>query len=95
MIAVSLNVSGGVRLIKPAKLYMCTQNTTHTDTNGILTKNLNQIFLMGWGREEGGGGGLKHKQYARLSNDVICKSNHLHNVEHVVQSVFRIMLITF
>ena len=30
MIAVSLNVSGGVRLIKPAKLYMCTQNTTNT-----------------------------------------------------------------
>ena len=26
MIAVSLNVGGGVRLIKPAKLYMCTQN---------------------------------------------------------------------
>ena len=30
VIAVSLNVSGGVRLIKPAKLYMCTQNTTNT-----------------------------------------------------------------
>ena len=28
MIAVSLYVGGGVRLIKPAKLYMCTQNTT-------------------------------------------------------------------
>ena len=28
VIAVSLNVGGGVRLIKPAKLYMCTQNTT-------------------------------------------------------------------
>ena len=25
MIAVSLNVGGGVRLIKPAKLYICTQ----------------------------------------------------------------------
>ena len=30
MIAVSLNVGGGVRLIKPAILYMCTQNTTNT-----------------------------------------------------------------
>ena len=30
MIAMSLNVGGGVRLIKPAKLCMCTQNTTHT-----------------------------------------------------------------
>ena len=29
-IAVSLNVDGGVRLIKPAKLYMCTQNTINT-----------------------------------------------------------------
>ena len=30
MIAVSLKVGGGVRLIKPAKLCMCTQNTTNT-----------------------------------------------------------------
>ena len=30
MIAVSLNVGGGVRLIKPAKLCMCTQNTSNT-----------------------------------------------------------------
>ena len=30
VIAVSLNVGGGVRLIKPAKLCMCAQNTTNT-----------------------------------------------------------------
>ena len=30
VIAVSLNVDGGVRLIKPPKLCMCTQNTTNT-----------------------------------------------------------------
>ena len=30
VIAVSLKVSGGVRLIKPAKLYICMQNTTNT-----------------------------------------------------------------
>ena len=30
MIAVSLNVGGGVCFIKPAKLCMCTQNTTNT-----------------------------------------------------------------
>ena len=30
VIAVSLTVSGGVHLIKPTKLYMCTQNTTNT-----------------------------------------------------------------
>ena len=30
VIAVSLNVGSGVRLIKPAKLCMCTQNTTNT-----------------------------------------------------------------
>ena len=30
VIAVSLNVGEGVRLIKSAKLYMCTQNTTYT-----------------------------------------------------------------
>ena len=30
VIAVSLNVGGGLRLIKLAKLYMCMQNTTNT-----------------------------------------------------------------
>ena len=30
VIAVSLNVGGGVHLIKPAKLCMCAQNTTNT-----------------------------------------------------------------
>ena len=33
MIAVSLNVGGGVCLIKPAKLYMCMQNTINTRTD--------------------------------------------------------------
>ena len=28
--AVSMNVGGGIRLIKPAKLYICAQNTTDT-----------------------------------------------------------------
>ena len=31
VLAISLNAGGGVRLIKSAKLYMCTQNTTHTE----------------------------------------------------------------
>ena len=30
VIAVSMNVGGGIRLIKPAKLYICAQNTTDT-----------------------------------------------------------------
>ena len=34
VIAVSLNVGGGVRLIKPAKLYMCTQTHYKHDENG-------------------------------------------------------------
>ena len=34
MIAVSLNVGGGVRLIKPAKLYMCTQTHYKHDEDG-------------------------------------------------------------
>ena len=34
MIAVSLNVGGGVRLIKPAKLYMCTQTHHKHDEDG-------------------------------------------------------------
>ena len=54
------------------------------------------IFFLGGG---GGGGGwgcvLKPKQYARLSNELNIKSNHLHNEEHVVQSTFQNMLITF
>ena len=36
VIAVSLNVSGGVRLIKPAKPYMCTQNTRHTEVMCLI-----------------------------------------------------------
>ena len=34
VIAVSLNVGGGVRLIKPAKLYMCTQTHYKHDEDG-------------------------------------------------------------
>ena len=34
-VAVSLNVGGGVRLIKPAKLCICTQNTTNTTRTGV------------------------------------------------------------
>ena len=34
MIAVSLNVGGGVRLIKPAKLCMCTQTHYKHDEDG-------------------------------------------------------------
>ena len=34
LIAVSLNFGGGVRLIKPAKLYMCTQTHYKHDENG-------------------------------------------------------------
>ena len=34
MIAVSLNVSGGVHLIKPTKLYMCTQTHYKHDEDG-------------------------------------------------------------
>ena len=35
MVAVSLNVGGGVCLIKPAKQYMCTQNTTTTTRTDV------------------------------------------------------------
>ena len=34
MIAVSLNVDGGVRLIQPAKLYMCMQTHYKHDEDG-------------------------------------------------------------
>ena len=46
MIAVSLNVSGGVRLIKPPKLYMCTQtttNTTRTDASECIQNKIVKI----------------------------------------------------
>ena len=63
-----------------------------------MTKNLNLIiFFFFWG---GGGTGdaLIPTQYARLSTEVKYKNatnNYLHNVEHVVLSTFRNMLITF
>ena len=42
-----------------------------------------------------GVGVLKPKQYARLSKwGKLQKSNHLYNVEHVVQSTFQKLLIT-
>ena len=37
MIAVSLNVGGGVRLIKQAKPNMCLQNTTHTNVPDMVS----------------------------------------------------------
>ena len=59
-------------------------------------------MFVGGGEGEGAGGGgggggcmLKLKQNARPSNEVIQKCNHLHNAEHVVQSTFQNMLITF
>ena len=36
VIAVSLNVGGGVHLIKPTRLYMCMQNTTHTEVMCLI-----------------------------------------------------------
>ena len=36
VIAVSRNVGGGARLIKPAKLYMCTQNATYTEVMCLI-----------------------------------------------------------
>ena len=45
------------------------------------------------GRGGWGGGALKPNEYARLSNEVkYYKNNHLHTVEHVVQSTFRNLL---
>ena len=36
VIAVSLNIGGSICRIKPAKLYMCTQNTTHTEVMCLI-----------------------------------------------------------
>ena len=36
VIAVSLNVGSGICLIKPAKLYMCVQNTTNNEDGGTV-----------------------------------------------------------
>ena len=44
-----------------------------------------------WGGGGGGGGGLGGTvKWGKMQ-----KNNHLHNVEHVVQSMFQIMLIIF
>ena len=40
MIVVSLNVGGGIRLIKPAKLYMCTQIHYKHDKDGRNTPGM-------------------------------------------------------
>ena len=47
-----------------------------------------------WGR--GGGGGTETKTVCQtVSNEVITKMQHLHNVEHVVQSTIQNTLISF
>ena len=64
-----------------------------------VTNNLNLIFLLllvvGGGE---GGGGAEIITICQKQN-VICgkiqKNNHLHTVEHMVQSTFQNMLITF
>ena len=48
MTAVSLNVGGGVRLIKPAKLYMCMQNTTNTTRTGARCRMCAAMVLYRW-----------------------------------------------
>ena len=44
VIAVSLNVGGGVRLVKRTKLYMCTQNTTNTTRTDARRRCARQWF---------------------------------------------------
>ena len=44
VIAVSLNVGGGVRLIKPAKLCMCRQNTNNTKRTDARRRCLREWF---------------------------------------------------
>ena len=44
MIAVSLNVGGGVRLIIPAKLYMCTQKHYKHNEDGRTAPGVRQWF---------------------------------------------------
>ena len=44
MIAVSLNIGGGVRLIKPAKLYMCTQEHYKHNEDGGMAPGCAQLF---------------------------------------------------
>ena len=57
------------------------------------------FFFFGGGGGGGGGGwgALKPKQYAPECQIryTAKKNNHLHSVEHVVQSTFRNMFITF
>ena len=48
VIAVSLNVGGGVRLIKAAKLCMCTQNTTNTTRMDAWRRVCAAMVLYRW-----------------------------------------------
>ena len=48
VIAVSLNVGGGVRLIKPAKLCTCTQNTTNTTRTDARRRVCAAMVLYRW-----------------------------------------------
>ena len=51
MIAVSLNGGGGVRLIKPTKLYICTQNHYKHNEDGRTAPGVcgsGSVPLVGW-----------------------------------------------
>ena len=52
VIAVSLNVRGGVRLIKPANLYMCTQNIKHTTKTDTRRQVCAAMVLYRWAPRE-------------------------------------------
>ena len=54
MIAASLNVGSGVRLIKPAKVYLCPHNTEQTQGSGCAQPWLRTAELRGERRYENG-----------------------------------------
>ena len=66
MIAVLLNVGGGVRLIKPAKLCMCTQNTTNTTRTDARCRMCAAVVPYRWATRGTSLRELEHTHIARL-----------------------------
>ena len=68
-IAVSLNVGGGVRPIKPAKLYMCTQITTNTTMTDARRRVCAAMVPYRWDTR---GTSLRELEYTQFLQIVVC-----------------------
>ena len=86
VIAVSLNVGGGVHLIKPAKLYMCMQNTTNTTRTDARCRVCAAMVLY---RQATRGMSLRELEYTHAHSVSFCLLNsECHHIQLAKRIIF-------